>query len=265
MTIEPARSLGAGGAPALSPPCLCAMETLIYSSRCLLLLLQVGGWEGDGFWVPTKTMGYLTRRLQTHPHPNPPLEGEGSNKYVPKEPLNYSSRRLLLLLQGGGWEGDGFCFPTKTMGYLTRRLQTHPHPNPPLEGEGSNKYVPKEPLNYSSRRLLLLLQGGGWEGDGFCFPTKTMGYLTRRLQTHPHPNPPLEGEGNNKCVPKEPLNYSSRRLLLLLQGGGWEGDRFWIPTKTMGYLTRRLQTCPHPSPPLEGEGSNKCVLMSLNP
>jgi hypothetical protein len=41
MTIEPARPLGAGGAPACSPPCLCAMETLIYSSRHMLLLLWV--------------------------------------------------------------------------------------------------------------------------------------------------------------------------------------------------------------------------------
>jgi hypothetical protein len=69
----------------------CLREPLIYSSR-YMFLLQGGAWEGDGLFVRTKTIGYLTRRVQTHPHPNPHLEGEGMNLRFLRETL-YSSPR----------------------------------------------------------------------------------------------------------------------------------------------------------------------------
>ena len=39
---------------------------------------------------------------------------------------------------------------------------------------------------YAEARTLLPLQGEGWEGDEF---------LPQTAETHPHPNPPLEGKG----------------------------------------------------------------------
>ena len=49
----------------------------------------------------------------------------------------------------------------------------HPHPSPPLEGEGAKLQVigvalamsPSPPLEGEGAKLLPL-QGGGWEGDG---------------------------------------------------------------------------------------------------
>ena len=43
-------------------------------------------------------------------------------------------------------------------------MVTHPHPNPPLEGEGTRS--PKPPLEGEGIFSLLHLQGGGREGDG---------------------------------------------------------------------------------------------------
>ena len=54
-------------------------------------------------------------------------------------------RSLPLPLQGGGWEGDGLLggsfyllnpFPPSGCG-----CKHHPHPNPPLEGEGINLFL----------------------------------------------------------------------------------------------------------------------------
>ena len=44
---------------------------------------------------------------------------------------------LLLPLQGEGRDGDGFGFHDLTW---HRGIETHPHPNPPLEGEGIYRY-----------------------------------------------------------------------------------------------------------------------------
>ena len=52
------------------------MVSLKYASElfsgkvaCALLPIQGGGWEGDGLQT--------LPAFQPHPHPNPPLEGEG--------------------------------------------------------------------------------------------------------------------------------------------------------------------------------------------
>ena len=114
---------------------------------------------------------------KTHPHPNPPLEGEGFNAQAPSlSPrtwrLDRDTRCVQLFddalfplpsregrgcafpppLQGEGWGGDGVhrvpatrsgkhrsshASPDLSGGCLDVR-KTHPHPNPPLEGEGFN-------------------------------------------------------------------------------------------------------------------------------
>ncbi len=45
---------------------------------------------------------------------------------------------------------------------------SHPHPGPPLEGEGEIVHAPL-PGEAAARGLLLPLQGGGWEEDGEDF------------------------------------------------------------------------------------------------
>jgi hypothetical protein len=54
----------------------------------------------------------------------------------------------------------------------------------------TKKYMP---LNHSQVMVewaLLPLQGGGWEGDGVRKKATLSAF-----RPHPHPNPPLEGEG----------------------------------------------------------------------
>ena len=61
-----------------------------------------------------------------------------------------------LPLQGGGQEGDG-CF----------RLKTHPHPNPPLEGEG-----------------VIMPQDKNSAKQVFKFPVSLVPYLSKFARHH---------------------------------------------------------------------------------
>ena len=81
--------------------------------------------------------------------------------------------------------------------FIDNHLQPHPHPNPPLEGEGTAQ---RDFFNQLHKIFCSPFKGEAGRGMGFLL-----------IRPHPHPNPPLEGEGFVFSPPLEGEGNSKSR------------------------------------------------------
>jgi hypothetical protein len=88
----------------------------------------------------------------------------------------------------GGRAGVGMVLPLISS---AAQEPHHPHPNPPLEGEGFKAATPNAGRG-AAVEPLFPLPFKGRAGVGMVLPLIS---IAPQEPHHPHPNPPLEGEG----------------------------------------------------------------------
>ena len=146
--------------------------------------------------------GWGRSHRPTHPHPSPPLEGEGADCSGCAAMLG---RRTSLCLDSAKQADRAWFSPPPSRGRLGGGCRSHrptyPHPSPPLEGEGADRSGCAAMLG---RRTSLRLDSAKQADRAWFSPPPSRGRLgggwgKGHCPTHPHPGPPLEGEGAVQC------------------------------------------------------------------